>query len=183
MAFSDDLGKFRATRQRTDRVARAADEARRAAYESAFGAARADFVEKATEATALLRDKGAPARRVVSISYGLHGMYRINAAHSYTVIAIGGMAVHDGDIIFGQATTAGVRSIWHRLRKGSKVFNTHEDFAGTHLTLAQRDLDDLSGKLQISYSDWDGRTHSHDAYTALLAATASELQRLEGVRP
>ncbi len=181
MAFSEDLDKFRAAQQRTDRVERAAAKAQRAAYDSAFGAARADFIEKANEATALLREKGAPARRVVSIHFGLHGIYQINAAHSYTVIAIGGMAVHDDDIIFGQATTAGVRSIWHRLRKGSQVFNT--DASGdTHLTLAQHDLDDLSGKLQISSTDWDGRTHSRDAYTVLLEATAAELQRLERAR-
>lgn len=137
------------------------------------------FIEKANEATTLLREKGAPARRVVSIHWGMHGAYQINSAHSYSVIAIGDMAVHNGDLIFGRAMTAGVRSIWHRLRKGSLVFNTDDEYANPRLTLEYRN-GGVTGELCIATTDWDGRGQASDAYAVLLEATASELQRLEG---
>lgn len=119
MSFSEEMDARLAATARAEQDRQAAAHSKQAELHTA----RIAFARRVAEAADYLRARGAKDARVVDITRGMRGFYRVNTVYPYSVIAVRGIAERDGQLLFGVQEVSQVRSLTRGLGKRDTVFN------------------------------------------------------------
>lgn len=175
MGFSDELEEHIAAQERDQSSQALAD----ASAARALNVAKAEFITRLSEAAEFLRVNGAPELRVADIHWGMRGYYEIRSVTSNRVYSVGGLAVLNGDVIYGYPARAGVRSFRYGLRKDDWIFNTAA--SDTRMTLELAPAGGWHPNVETGQlclvSTYDSPSYQ-DANEWLLQTTAAVLKQL-----